>query len=87
MANLKLKKNAYTGDGEIYNSDILNGLTIEDGKQKIINLIEEKKIGVKKINYKLRDWGISRQRFGAVQFQFFIEKMVLLLLKVKRACP
>ncbi len=59
----EIKENAYTGDGEIYNSDILNGLTIEDGKQKIINLIEEKKIGVKKINYKLRDWGISRQRF------------------------
>ena len=47
----------------IINSDFLNGLSVEKAKKKIINEIEKKKIGRKKINFKLRDWGISRQRF------------------------
>ena len=54
---------AYTGDGKIINSDFLNGLSIKDAKEKIINKIEEKKIGIRKILYRLKDWGISRQRY------------------------
>ncbi len=54
---------AYTDDGEVVNSGLLNGLSTKDAKIKIIKLLEKEKIGVKKINYKLRDWGISRQRF------------------------
>ena len=45
------------------NSPSINGLNINDAKDKIIENIEKKKIGRKKINFKLRDWGISRQRF------------------------
>ena len=59
----KIQNEAYTEDGVIINSEFLNGLNIEDGKKKIINDIEKKNIGRKKINFKLRDWGISRQRF------------------------
>ena len=54
---------AYTGDGKIINSDFLNNLNIFQAKEKIIDIIEEKKIGKKKILYRLKDWGISRQRY------------------------
>ena len=56
-------KVAYTGNGKIVNSDFLNGLDINEAKKKIISKIEENKIGKKKILYRLKDWGISRQRF------------------------
>ncbi|MDA9748699.1 leucine--tRNA ligase [Pelagibacteraceae bacterium] len=58
-----IKETAFTDDGEVINSEILNGLKTTEAKAKIIQILEDKKIGVKKINYKLRDWGISRQRF------------------------
>jgi leucyl-tRNA synthetase len=54
---------AYTGDGPAINSDFLDGLYVDDAKKKIIDWLEEKGIGIKKINYKLRDWLISRQRY------------------------
>ena len=56
-------KEAYTEDGIIINSNFLDGLNVEEGKQKIISEIEKKKIGSKKITYRLKDWGISRQRY------------------------
>jgi len=54
---------AYVGDGEIVNSDFLNGLKVEQAKTKIIKEIEKLKIGEKKITFRLKDWGISRQRY------------------------
>jgi leucyl-tRNA synthetase len=57
------EKEAYIGEGEIINSSFLNGLNIEEAKKKIISEIENKKIGNKKITYRLKDWGISRQRY------------------------
>ena len=54
---------AFDGDGSIINSEFLNGLNISDAKDKIINEIEKKKIGKRKISYRLKDWGISRQRY------------------------
>ena len=54
---------AYVGDGSLINSSFLDGLQIEEAKNKIINEIEKIKIGKKTINYRLRDWGISRQRY------------------------
>ena len=59
----KKMKEAYTGDGKIINSEFLNNLSVEQAKQKIIKEIERKKIGNKKISFRLRDWGISRQRY------------------------
>ncbi len=56
-------KTALTGDGSLMNSDFLNGLNVGDAKTKIIKKLEELKIGKGTINYRLRDWGISRQRF------------------------
>ena len=58
----KLEK-AYTGPGKIINSEFLNGLDISEAKEKIIREIESKKLGVRKTLYRLKDWGISRQRY------------------------
>ncbi len=56
-------KEAYTGKGKIINSSFLNGLEIEQAKEKIISEIENNKIGKKRTLYRLKDWGISRQRY------------------------
>ncbi len=54
---------AFTGDGPAINSDFLNGLHVADAKEKMIQWLEKKNIGERKINYKLRDWLFSRQRY------------------------
>jgi len=54
---------AYTGSGKIINSDFLNNLTVAEAKKKIINKIEKDGKGKRKILYRLKDWGISRQRY------------------------
>ena len=54
---------AYTGDGKIINSEFLNGLEVMKAKEKIINEIEKKQIGIRKTLYRLKDWGVSRQRY------------------------
>ncbi len=54
---------AYVADGNIINSDFLNGLNIEEGKKKIIEEIEKKSLGIKKTTFRLKDWGVSRQRY------------------------
>jgi len=60
----KVKKEAYTGPGEIINSDFLNGLKVpEQSIIKTIEILEKKKLGNKKINFRLKDWGVSRQRY------------------------
>ena len=61
--NYQITNEAFTDDGIVTNSGFLNGLTTKKAKEEIIKVLEDKKIGIKKINYKLRDWGISRQRF------------------------
>jgi len=60
--NAELKE-SYTGDGKIINSEFLDNLNIAEAKNKIISLIEKKKIGMKKTLFRLKDWGISRQRY------------------------
>ena len=55
---------AYTGPGIIFNSQFLDGLKApEQSITETIKILEEKKIGKKKINFRLKDWGISRQRY------------------------
>ncbi len=49
--------------GKMVNSDFLNGLEVAEAKKKIIEYLTENKLGVSKINYKLRDWVFSRQRY------------------------
>ena len=56
-------KAAYTGSGKIINSEFLNNLDITQAKKLIIEKIEEKKIGKKQTLFRLKDWGVSRQRY------------------------
>ena len=58
-----LDKEAFVDDGVHVNSDILDGLNIADAKKKIIAYLEEHNFGEAKVNYKLRDWDFSRQRY------------------------
>ena len=60
---INIKDQAYTEDGYIVNSEFINDLTVEEAKRKIIQKLEEKKIGKSKITYRLKDWGVSRQRY------------------------
>ena len=53
----------YTGDGTIVNSDFLNGLDITTAKKNAIQKLEELKTGKKQTTFRLRDWGVSRQRY------------------------
>ena len=62
--NFQVIDEAYTGPGYIFNSSFLNGLKCPDESiEKTIKHLEEKKLGKKKINFRLKDWGISRQRY------------------------
>ncbi len=61
-------KAAYCEEGEAVNSGILDGLPTLEAKQKIIAWLEERSIGTRRINYKLRDWLFSRQRYWGEPF-------------------
>jgi leucyl-tRNA synthetase len=62
--NFKVTSQAYTGPGIIFNSDELNGFKApEESIFKTIEILENFKKGKKKINFRLKDWGISRQRY------------------------
>lgn len=59
---------AYLGDGPAINSDFLNDLHVVEAKEKMILWLEEQGIGERKVNYKLRDWLFSRQRYWGEPF-------------------
>ena len=60
-----IEKEAFTdvASGKLVNSGFLTGLSVEEAKKKVIDYLEENKIGTRKVNYKLRDWVFSRQRY------------------------
>ena len=60
----------FTEDGIHINSDFLNGLNTEDAKKKMIDYLEQQKIGERKITYRLRDWVVSRQRYWGCPIPF-----------------
>ena len=62
--NFKVIDEAYTGAGIVFNSKFLDGLKVPDQSiLETIKILEEKKLGKKKINFRLKDWGVSRQRY------------------------
>ena len=62
--NFEIKDKAYTGPGFIFNSSFLDGLKCpEESIIKTIDHLEKKNLGIKKINFRLKDWGVSRQRY------------------------
>jgi len=60
---VNLENEAYTKEGIVVNSDFLNDLSTSEAKSKMIDHLEEEDTGKRKINYKLKDWLISRQRY------------------------
>jgi leucyl-tRNA synthetase len=62
--NFKINNEAYTGEGYLYNSNFLNDLKVpSESIIKTIEFLEKNNLGKKKTNYRLKDWGISRQRY------------------------
>ena len=58
-----VENEAYTGPGRLANSDFLDGLDVDGAKAEIADRIEAAKQGSREVNFRLRDWGISRQRY------------------------
>ncbi len=62
--SFQIDNEAYTGPGKIFNSQFLDGLEAPDESiQKTIEILEKKNLGKRKINFRLKDWGVSRQRY------------------------
>ncbi len=62
--NFNVKDEAYTGPGVLINSEFLSNLKVpEESIIKTIEILEDRKIGKKQINFRLKDWGVSRQRY------------------------
>ena len=58
-----VENEAYTGPGRLVNSDFLDGMAIEDAKTEIAGCLERADAGGPEVNFRLRDWGVSRQRY------------------------
>ena len=69
---MDLEKEAYTQDGLHINSEFLNGLNKEEAIKKMLEFLSEKNIGTKEVNYRLRDWIFSRQRYWGEPFPVVI---------------
>jgi leucyl-tRNA synthetase len=63
-----IEKEAWTGDGVLVNSPLINGLNVADAKKKLTAWLEERNLGKGTVNYKLRDWLFSRQRYWGEPF-------------------
>ena len=61
--DFEIKNEAYVENGTLINSDFLNGMTVEQAKSTVIKKFEDSKKGLGKTTFRLRDWGISRQRY------------------------
>jgi len=67
-------KEAFVEDGILFNSEFLNNLNVNEAIEKAINIISEKKIGNKKITFRLKDWGVSRQRYWGCPIPIIYDK-------------
>jgi len=59
----KIDNKAYVEDGILFNSDFLNNLKVNEAIEKAIEVIKKKNFGERKITFRLKDWGVSRQRY------------------------
>ena len=86
--NYKVINEAYTGPGIIFNSKFLNDLKVpEDSIIKTIKILEKKKIGNKKINFRLKDWGVSRQRYWGCPIPIAYDKNNQIITIPKKDLP
>ena len=61
--DVDIMQEPYIGDGKIINSRFLDGVSVVDAKRKVVEILVENNLGKAVVNYRLKDWGISRQRF------------------------
>ncbi len=66
-----ISQEAYSGDGILVNSPLIDGLNVADAQSKITAWLEERGLGKKAVNYKLRDWLFSRQRYWGEPFPLY----------------
>ncbi len=86
--DMEITNQPHTGSGHLTNSDFLNGLSVEEAKKKIIEHLEQREIGTRKVQYKLRDWSVSRQRFwGAPIPMLHVENVSPELLEQYQQAP
>jgi leucyl-tRNA synthetase len=62
-ARFAVQNDAYTGDGVLFNSGFLDGLAVPEAKARIIDHLEAEGLGERQVTWRLRDWGVSRQRY------------------------
>ena len=62
-AEFKVGDEAYTGPGRLANSSFLNGKSVEDAKEEVAQRLGKRNMGEKRTTFRLRDWGVSRQRY------------------------
>ncbi|MFX6807975.1 leucine--tRNA ligase, partial [Acinetobacter baumannii] len=62
-ATFSVQDQPYIGDGTLFNSQWLDGLSVEAAKDKVAEWLKARGLGERKVNYRLRDWLISRQRY------------------------
>ena len=72
--SLDISKNAYTGVGTLKHSGEFNGQNSEQAKELIIDALSAQNKGDKQVNYRLRDWGVSRQRYWGCPIPFVYDK-------------
>ena len=86
--NYKVIKEAYAGEGIIFNSDFLNGYKAPDESVlKTIEYLEKNKLGNKKINFRLKDWGVSRQRYWGCPIPIAYNKAGKIITVPKKELP
>ncbi len=69
-----IEEEAYTGDGLLMNSGLIDGLAVPEAKAKISAWLQEEGLGQKAVNYKLRDWLFSRQRYWGEPFPIILKE-------------
>ncbi|MDX9813234.1 MAG: leucine--tRNA ligase [Sulfurimonadaceae bacterium] len=77
----------YVEDGVLFNSDSFSNLSSNEARAKIIEYFDSNKLGVKKINYKLKDWGVSRQRYWGAPLPFVHCKECGVVMEKKENLP
>ena len=82
-----IKKTAFTEDGILFNSDFLYNLTVNQAIEKVIEIITNKKIGEKKITFRLKDWGVSRQRYWGCPIPILYSKKGEIIPEKKENLP
>lgn len=84
---LDILTSAFTETGELFNSGEFDGMNSKKSQYNIIKMFEEKNIGKKTINYRLKDWGISRQRYWGAPIPFVHCKECGLVMEKKENLP